>query len=46
MLRRTKEKEVTDEAIKKTDPLKFTNVVSLNDLLPPNYIIFTIFYII
>lgn len=27
LLRRTKEKEVTDEAIKKTDPLKFTNVV-------------------
>ena len=27
LLRRAKEKEVTEEAIKKTDPLKFTNVV-------------------
>ena len=27
LLRRSKEKEVTEEAIKKTDPLKFTNVV-------------------
>jgi len=27
LLRRAKEKEVTDQAIKKTDPLKFTNVV-------------------
>ena len=31
LLRRAKEKEVTDEAIKKTDPLKFTNVVYGND---------------
>ena len=27
LLRRSKEREVTEEAIKKTDPLKFTNVV-------------------
>ena len=27
LLRRAKEKEVTDQAIKKTDPLKFTNIV-------------------
>ena len=31
LLRRAIEKEVTDEAIKKTDPLKFTNVVYGND---------------
>ena len=31
LLRRSKEKEVTEEAIKKTDPLKFTNVVYGNN---------------
>ena len=31
LLRRAKEKEVTEEAIKKTDPLKFTNVVYGNN---------------
>ncbi len=31
LLRRAKEKEVTDEAIKKTDPLKFTNIVYGDD---------------
>ena len=31
LLRRAKEKEVTDEAIKKTNPLKFTNVVYAAD---------------
>jgi len=31
LLRRSKEREVTEEAIKKTDPLKFTNVVYGNN---------------
>ena len=31
LLRRAKEREVTEEAIKKTDPLKFTNVVYGNN---------------
>ena len=31
LLRRSKEKEVTEEAIKKTDPLKFTNIVYGSD---------------
>ena len=31
LLRRAKEREVTEEAIKKTDPLKFTNVVFGNN---------------
>ncbi|MBC8297450.1 MAG: single-stranded-DNA-specific exonuclease RecJ [Pelagibacterales bacterium] len=31
LLRRSKEKEVTGEAIKKTDPLKFTNIVYGSD---------------